>query len=96
MSTLNLELPKLVERIDMRLPPNEYFDGGKNIVADPRSALNAGWVAWLGEQKKHGCPGNKGISGLEKINQLTMKAVEYICLQQEWNEAQLLNGGEPQ
>lgn len=81
------EVPELIERIELGLPPNEIGQPPNAAAVDCRSAILAAWLYRLHGKKLTG--GNQGKTMTadqhDQLNKLTMKAVEYTTLQKRYS-----------
>lgn len=83
--TKTVDLPGLIERLRLGVPPNELGDPRNPVTVDCRSALFAAWVFKL-----------RGLSPslseplssreTDRLNQNTLRAVEYIILQDDYRK----------
>lgn len=80
------EVPELIERIELGLPPNEIGIPPHAKPVDWRSAILAAWLYRLHGKKLTGADKGKVMTAdqYEQLNKLTMKAVEYITLQKRY------------
>ena len=79
------EVPGLLERISLGLPPNEIgMPSDKNIV-DWRSAILASWIYKIIGLKITGS-GTENINSkdIDRLQSITLKAIEYIMLQNKY------------
>lgn len=81
-----VDLPGLIQRLQLGVPPNELGNPLEPATVDYRSAIFAAWAF-----KLHGTNPlmPEPLSGREtdRLNQNTLRAVEYILLQDDYREA---------
>ncbi len=77
------QLPELIRRLELSIPPNEVGDPNKPQTVDYRAALLASWMF-----KLHGVSsGSRNSLSSTEINQLhklTLRAIEYVILQDDY------------
>lgn len=80
------DLPGLLERLELGVPPNELGNPLEPRAVDYRSALLAAWVFKL---RGLGPTTAEPLSAREtdRLNQNTLRAVEYIILQDDYRKA---------
>ena len=81
------EIPDLLERLELDLPPNEIGVYPKVEIVDWKSAILSAWIFKIVGSKKT----SKGrlpidIKDIERLQRRTLKAIEYIMLQKKYNE----------
>jgi hypothetical protein len=78
-------LPQLLRRLELGVPPNEVGDPSNPNTVDHRAALLAAWLFKLrGISPDTGKPlSNEEVN---RLYQRTMRAVEYVILQNEYKE----------
>lgn len=84
------DLPGLLERLQLGVPPNELGDPANSSTVDHRSALLAAWLFKL--QGVDSQADGAGNSAVDRLNQSTMRAVEYITLQDDYRQEMLKVG----
>lgn len=82
------EVPELIQRIELGLPPNEVGRPPDAACADWRSAILAAWLYRIHGKKLAGRDRGKQLDAgeLDNLNRLTLKAVEYTMLQNQYAE----------
>lgn len=87
-----LEVPELISRIEMNIPPNEIGDPKSPQLVDYRASLLSAWIYKL---RNISPDTNKELSSAEneRLQKLTLRAIEYVILQSEYNEIMLIKGG---
>jgi hypothetical protein len=77
------EVPELIQRLDMGLPPNEIGKYPNTTLVDWRSAILSAWLCRLNESAPMNSPDDpkKHSDRLDVLNRLTLKAIEYTTLQ---------------
>lgn len=93
-AAMTADLPGLLERLQLGVPPNEIGNPLEPRSVDYRSALLSAWMFKL-----------RGLSSslaeplsareTERLNQNTMRAVEYIILQDDYRGAMARGAGAP-
>lgn len=80
------EVPELIKRIDLGLPPNEIGRPPAAHPVDWRSAILAAWLYRLHGKKLGGNDRGRPMtaSDLDNLNRHTLKAVEYTTLQKRY------------
>jgi hypothetical protein len=83
---ITAEVPELIERLRIQVPPSEIGVPPDSKVIDWRSALVAGWACRLHmvEGPSAGTP--KGIAQSETMNRLVLRAVEFTILSEEYRQ----------
>ncbi|HWQ38342.1 MAG TPA: hypothetical protein VNM24_06975 [Burkholderiales bacterium] len=76
------EVPELVERISLDLPPNEIGTFATLKPASWGSAFNASWFYIINGKTREGEP--LGLKDQQKVNQLALRAVEGILLKERY------------
>lgn len=85
ISAAQKQLPELLERIELGVPPNEVGDPLKPDTVDLRSPLLASWVyKTRGLDARTGQP--LGLKEIDKLNLQTLLAVEYVLLRRKYEE----------
>ena len=75
------EIPELIERLRMRLPPNEIGTVSTKKTVDWRSCILASWLYSIGLLESLGRFGDiEEDEEKRTIQQLTLKAIEYVIL----------------
>lgn len=87
------DLPGLIERLQLGVPPNELGDPLRPVTVDYRSALFAAWSFKL-RGLKPGSPDLLSERETDRLNQNTLRAVEYILLQNDYRKA-MAQGTQP-
>jgi hypothetical protein len=80
------EVPELIKRIDLGLPPNEIGRPPNARPVDWRSAILAAWLYRLHGKKLTGGDSGKLMTAtdFDNLNRLTLKAVEYTTIQKQY------------
>jgi hypothetical protein len=80
------DLPGLIERLQLGVPPNEIGNPLSPVTVDYRSALFAAWAFKL---RGLNPSASQPLSAREtdRLNQNTLRAVEYILLQDDYRKA---------
>ncbi len=83
-SKIFLQLPELLQRIELGVPPNEVGSPGELQTVDYRASLLAAWMFKL--------RGVSPVTGtalsskeLDQLHQKTLSAIEYVILQDEYS-----------
>lgn len=81
------EVPELIRRIDLSLPPNEIGRWPRMEPVDWRSAILAAWLYRVHGKKLSGIDKGRSMTVVEfeKLNRLTLKAIEYTTLQKQYS-----------
>lgn len=88
-SSIFPQLPELIQRLELGVPPNEVGDPNNPQTVDYRASLLASWMFKIrGISKDTG----KALSGIEidKLHKKTLSAIEYVILQEDY--AQKIKG----
>ena len=87
-----LQVPELIKRIEMNIPPNEIGDPKSPQLVDYRASLLSAWIYKL---RNISPDTNKELSSAEneRLQKLTLRAIEYVILQSEYNEMMLAKNG---
>ena len=76
------QLPELIQRLKMGVPPNEIGDPNNPMIVDFRASLIAAWMF-----KLYGISPQTGTTlsnrEVDSLHMLTMRAIEYIFLQKD-------------
>lgn len=80
------DLPGLIERLQLGVPPNELGNPLKPVTVDYRSALFAAWLYKL-RGLNPASPEPLSEQETDRLNQNTLRAVEYILLQNDYRKA---------
>lgn len=80
-SLVESEVPELLKRLQLKVPPNETGLWPDVEVADWRSALTAGWLHALNHALSTAATDEAKDEGITSIQELTLKGVEYAILQ---------------
>lgn len=85
------DVPDLMIRIDLGIPPNERGVFPDVAPVDWRSAILAGWLVKLGAFPAGGLAGNheETATRISRMERLTLKAVEYVILQSQYSDAKV-------
>jgi hypothetical protein len=83
---MSAEVPELIERLRIRVPPSETGVPPDTEVIDWRSALIAGWACRLHMLEDPAAGTDKGIEQAETVNRLVLRAVEFTILGDEYRE----------
>lgn len=84
---LSAELPELIERLSLRIPPSELGTYPKTTLAAWQSALLSGWALTVhGKQKGESGDVNFSVTDYETVRRLVLRAIEGIDLQQEYSK----------
>lgn len=83
---MSAEVPELIERLRIRVPPSEIGVPPRVQVIDWRSALVAGWACRLHMLEDAAAGTDKGIEQAETINRLVLRAVEFTILGGEYRK----------
>jgi hypothetical protein len=83
---MSAEVPELIERLRIRVPPSEIGVPPNAQVIDWRSALVAGWACRLHMLEDPAAGTDKGIEQAETINRLVLRAVEFTILGDEYRK----------
>lgn len=76
------ELPELLQRLQIGVPPNEIGDAGAPKVVDPRSAILAGWLVKIcGKKKSARGPVPLVDEDFARLRDFVLRAIEFIRLQ---------------
>jgi hypothetical protein len=84
-STKITDLSGLLERLELGVPPNELGTPLQPITVDYRSALLAGWAFKL-RGLNPSSPEPLSERETDRLNQNTLRAVEYILLQDDYRK----------
>jgi len=94
VSLVKEEVPELLTRLNLGLPPNEIGVFPETQVANWRSAILAGWLYRNAAQKiVNGHLVDMSIKDIETIHTLVLRAVEYIILSNDYAEHLKNKGG---
>jgi hypothetical protein len=83
---IGAEVPELIERLRIHVPPSEIGVPPDAKVIDWRSALVAGWARRLHMVEGAAAGTPKGIEQAETINRLVLRAVEFTILSEEYRQ----------
>lgn len=78
------QLPALLKRLELGVPPNEIGDPLKPQVVDYRNSLLAGWIYKLGGMTQSNDL-IKSSKETERLYMQTIRAIEYVLLQEEYS-----------
>jgi hypothetical protein len=79
------QLPELIQRLELGVPPNEIGDPLRPQAVDYRTSLLAGWLFKLyGVNSSTGEP--LSSKDINRLNMQTLLAVEYVTLRGEYTE----------
>ncbi len=85
VASLKQDVADLIARIELGIPPNErgVFPNIQQI--DWRSAIVAGWLVKLGSFSSSASEGGNAAADIvERMERLTLKAVEYVILKDQY------------
>jgi hypothetical protein len=83
-TTISAEIPALLRRIELAIPPNEFGPPDKLQSAHPISALLASWIYSICGQ----CgtpPATMAQADHARVEKITMRAIEFIMLRARYN-----------
>lgn len=80
------EVPELIERLRIHVPPSEIGVPPDTQAIDWRSALVAGWACRLHMLEGPAAGTPRGIEETETINRLVLRAVEFTILGEEYHK----------
>lgn len=83
---MSAEVPELIERLRIRVPPSEIGAPPHAQVIDWRSALVAGWACRLHMLDDPAAGTDQGIKQADTMNRLILRAVEFTILGDEYRK----------
>jgi hypothetical protein len=77
------ELPELIDRLSIGIPPNEVGDPGSPTVVDYRSSLLAAWMVKI---RRVSSDGSDFLTSDQTVSlyKKTLSAIEYVILQEQY------------
>lgn len=83
---LSAEVPGLLERIALGVPPNEIGVAPSTLPVDWRSAIVSAWICKIHGQKKSP-DGQEAMDAgdIDQLQKITLRAVEYILLEKRYS-----------
>lgn len=87
-----LQVPELIKRIEMNIPPNEIGDPKSPQLVDFRASLLSAWIYKL-RNINPDTNNELTSSENERLQKLTLRAIEYVILQSEYNEIMHIDNG---
>lgn len=84
-SLIQKEIPGLIERLSLGLPPNEFGIPPNNIGVNWRSSILAAWIVKIHGYKKGNPPIALESKDIDRLQKVTLRAVEYVLLTQRYS-----------